>query len=166
MYVQPLDVPFSPNSLAPPAGALEGENAAFAGAPTGAPGDNISRLAPPWQDPSGSAPFGDASTSSLQGMFGPLMGILQQLMQMLQSMMGYGCNGSSYGGCPPYGNQQYFQNANGASEGDPHLSFDGSKWNSMASQPNLLDSNSIAGGFRISTQATPPNAKGATWNQS
>ncbi|MGC1379767.1 MAG: hypothetical protein WA814_01945, partial [Candidatus Baltobacteraceae bacterium] len=42
----------------------------------------------------------------------------------------------------------------------------GSKWNSMASQPNLLDSNSIAGGFRISTQATPPNAKGATWNQS
>lgn len=42
----------------------------------------------------------------------------------------------------------------------------GSKWNSMASQPDLLNSDSFAGGFQISTQATPPNAKGVTWNQS
>jgi hypothetical protein len=36
----------------------------------------------------------------------------------------------------------------------------------MTSQPDLLNSNSFAGGFRISTQVTPPNAKGVTWNQS
>lgn len=36
----------------------------------------------------------------------------------------------------------------------------------MASQADLLNSNSFAGGFQISTQVTPPNAKGVTWNQS
>ena len=36
----------------------------------------------------------------------------------------------------------------------------------MASQPDLLESNSIPGGFRISTQVTPPNARGVTHNQS
>jgi len=36
----------------------------------------------------------------------------------------------------------------------------------MASQPNLLNSDSFNGGFRISTQVTPPNGKGVTWNQS
>ena len=36
----------------------------------------------------------------------------------------------------------------------------------MASQPDLLNSDSFAGGFQISTQATPPNGKGVTRNQS
>ncbi len=27
--------------------------------------------------------------------------------------------------CPPYGNERFFQNASGASDGDPHLSFNG-----------------------------------------
>ena len=36
----------------------------------------------------------------------------------------------------------------------------------MASQPDLLNSNSFAGGFQISTQVTPPNGRGVTWNQS
>ena len=36
----------------------------------------------------------------------------------------------------------------------------------MASQPDLLNSRSFPGGYRVSTQATPPNAKGITWNQS
>jgi len=70
------------------------------------------------------------------------------------------------GGCPQYGNEQYFQNANGASQGDPHLSFNGNSWNSMSSQPNLLNSDSFQGGFQISTQATPPAANGNTYNQS
>ena len=127
--------------------------------------------------------------NSVQGFFGPLMGMLQQLMQMLQSLMGYGCNctvrqlpaiwefgAPPYGNggcppngnesCPPFGNDRFFQNAAGSSDGDPHLSFNGAQWNNMASQPDLLNSDSFAGGFRISTQATPPNAKGVTWNQS
>ena len=36
----------------------------------------------------------------------------------------------------------------------------------MASQPDLLNSDSFNGGFRISTQVTPSNGKGVTWNQS
>jgi len=47
-----------------------------------------------------------------------------------------------------------------------YLFFSGAKWNNMSSQPDLLNSNSFAGGFQISTQVTPPNGKGVTWNQS
>ncbi len=36
----------------------------------------------------------------------------------------------------------------------------------MASQPDLLNSDSFAGGYQISTQATAPNSKGVTRNQS
>jgi hypothetical protein len=36
----------------------------------------------------------------------------------------------------------------------------------MQSQPDLLNSDSFAGGYKISTQSTPPNGKGVTWNQS
>jgi hypothetical protein len=182
MYVAPLDGTFSPNSLASPAGNPEAEGALFQGAAAPA-GDNITRFVPPWQNDSDASQYGNGyeNSSSLQGMLGPLMGILQQLMQMLQSLMGYGCSGQScppYGGtqpppygtgngtCSPYGNERYFQNASGASEGDPYLSFNGARWNNMASQPDLLNSNSFAGGFRISTQTSPQNAKGVSWNQS
>jgi hypothetical protein len=40
--------------------------------------------------------------------------VLTQMMQMLQSMMGYGG-----------GNERFFANATASSKGDPHLSFDG-----------------------------------------
>ncbi|HEV3091787.1 MAG TPA: hypothetical protein VGX91_10170 [Candidatus Cybelea sp.] len=36
----------------------------------------------------------------------------------------------------------------------------------MASQPDLLNSDSFAGGYQISTQSTPQNSKGVSWNQS
>jgi hypothetical protein len=170
MFVQPLDGQVGQNSLSPTAAGIQGEGALLQGSVAPSAGDNISRFVPPWyNEGSVSAPYagGYGSDGSAQGTFGPLMGVLQQLMQMLQSLMGYGCN-SSYGSgnCPGSGNERYFQNANGSSEGDPHLSFNGSRWNSMASQPDLLNSDSFAGGFQISTQATPPNAKGVTWNQS
>jgi hypothetical protein len=151
MYVQPLEGSLSANSTSSLAGTLDGEGVSGEGilsgsAPTAA-GDNISRFLPP----SGL----DGSPATMQGMFGSLMGVLTQMMQMLQSMMGYGG-----------GNERFFANATASSKGDPHLSFDGSRWSSMASQPNLLSSNSIPGGFQISTQATPPNTQGVTWNQS
>lgn len=183
MYVQPFDGSLSPNALATPPGNPETGGALFPGGPAPAAGDNISRFLPPSLNDGGApAPYGDLG-SGYQGLFGPLMGMLQQLMQMLQSLMGYGCNPqygsgscppggnlnappSGNGGCGPSGKEHYFANATGASDGDPHLSFNGARWNNMASQSDLLNSNSIAGGFRISTQATPPNAKGATWNQS
>jgi hypothetical protein len=171
MFVQPLDGSLNPNSIASPAGGAEAESTLFQGTAASDPGDNISRFMPPWlNEGTPPSPYGEgyAGSGSLQGLFGPLMGILQQLMQMLQSLMGYGCNAPyGTGGCPPpYGSERYFQNATGSSDGDPHLSFNGAKWNNMASQPDLLGSNSFPGGFQISTQVTPPNDKGVTWNQS
>jgi hypothetical protein len=156
MYVQPLDGSLTPNSPAAPGGNGEAEGALLQGGAL-PPGDNISRFLPPWlNDGAASSPYGDVygSPGSMQGIFGSLMGVLQQLTQMLQSLMGYG------------GNQRYFQNATGSSDGDPHLSFNGAKWNDMASQPNLVSSDSFPGGFRVSTQVTPPNGKGVAWNQS
>jgi hypothetical protein len=118
-------------------------------------------------------------------MLSPLSGMLTQLMQMLQSMLGgssasfAGMPGqcSTYGGqgggnCAPGGNgiahgpEQYFSSAQGGDEGDPHLTFNGTKWNSMVSHPNLLQSNSIPGGYRVSTQVGSPNAQGITKNKS
>ena len=133
MYVQPLESPLGPNSLSAPAGSAQGDGAVFQGAAAPAAGDNISRFVPPWSDEgSGASPYADGygGSGSLQGTFGPLMGVLQQLMQMLQSLMGYGCNAPYSGsGCPPpTGKERYFQNATGASDGDPHLSFNGQTW--------------------------------------
>jgi hypothetical protein len=184
MYVQPLDGSINPNSVASLANAGT-EGSAFAGAVPAAAGDNISRFVPPWSNESGEGPYGDgfSNPGSMQGIFGSLMGMLQQLMQMLQSLTGYGCNAPygpsnappyGQGSCPPYGpgnshasgNERFFQNATGSSDGDPHLSFNGARWDNMTSQPDLLSSNSFAGGFQISTQTTPPSGKGISWNQS
>ncbi|MBV8331665.1 MAG: hypothetical protein JO192_02940 [Candidatus Eremiobacteraeota bacterium] len=165
MYVQPLESQLA--TLAPMANELENPLASLESglAPAFAGGDGISRFAPPLAN-------GVAMESPMQtAMFGPLAGLIQQLMAMLQSMMGYGSSAGGacpgYGnGCEPYGGEQFFPNAAGASTGDPHLSFNGSHWNSMASQPDLLDSNSIPGGFHIATQVSSPTARGITWNQS
>lgn len=169
MFVQPLDGSLGQNSLSASTGSVQGEDALLQGSAAPAAGDNISRFVPPGFNEgsvAGQYAGGYGGDGSVQGMFGPLMGVLQQLMQMLQSLMGYGCNTQYGSGNCPGGNESYFQNASGSSEGDPHLCFNGSRWNSMASQPDLLNSDSFAGGFRISTQATPPNGKGVTWNQS
>lgn len=99
---------------------------------------------PSWQNPFGSM-FGSGSGGN----------ILQQLYQMLQQFFG----GQNSG-------EQFFQNASGGSTGDPHLSFNGQTWNNMGSQPNLLSSDSIPGGYRLSTQTTAPGANGVTYNQS
>lgn len=177
MYVQPFDGSLTPNSLASPAAGSESSGTFYQGAAAPTTGDNISRFAAPWSGENGMLWGGQdyGGGSSIAGLFGPLMGMLQQLMQMLQSLMGYGCNAPyGPGGCPPYGNvgappsgnERFFQNASGSSDGDPHLSFNGARWNNMSSQPDLLSSDSFSGGFQISTQVTPPNAKGVTWNQS
>jgi hypothetical protein len=90
------------------------------------------------------SPAQSAAESNLDqaSMLSPLSGMLTQLMQMLQSMLGnsgasfagmpgqcstYGGQGS--GNCPgaggglANGNEQYFSSAQGGDEGDPHLSF-------------------------------------------
>lgn len=179
MYVPPLQGSLSPNSLASPPVNAEADGTLVPGGAAPVAGDNISRVVPPWLNDGGAPPqYGEGygNSGSLQGTFGSLMGVLQQLMQMLQSLMGYGCNpqyasggcNSPYGsvGNAAYGNERYFQNATGSSNGDPHLSFNGTHWSNMTSESNLLNSDSFPGGFQVSTQVTPPNAKGVAWNQS
>jgi hypothetical protein len=164
MYVQPLEGQLGPASLFSGTGEGAGPNPAEFAPGSPVTGDAISRLIPPWLT-------GAMTQNPMQtAMFGPVPALMQQLMQMLQWMMGSAGMGAPYGSggscSPPPGNEQYFPNATGGSNGDPHLSFNGNTWNSMVSQPDLLDSDSIPGGFRVSTQTTPPNAKGVTYNQS
>lgn len=149
MYVQPFEGPFSSGTLSPLSGGLTDDASPFGQTPP-MPPDTIARLATPY--------LSDGTTPSPYGMLGPLMGMLSQLMQMLQSLMGYqGCGNAG---------ERFFRNADGASTGDPHLSFNGNHWTSMAPQPDLLNSSSFPGGFRISTQTTQPNGKNVSWNQS
>jgi hypothetical protein len=173
MYVQPYENTLGLSTLAPLGDMEDGAFSSLGGGMPGTvtPGDAISISGAPWLNAMTQNP---AQTA----LFGPLAGLMQQLMQMLQSILGYqggapyggGPYGAPYGGCPPsgcspYGGEQFFSSAGGASVGDPHLSFNGSHWNSMVSQPNLLNSDSIPGGFQISTQVTSPNSQGVTYNQ-
>jgi hypothetical protein len=112
-------------------------------------GDDITRMIPPNDGYWGSGAYGSMFGMSLFDRIGAL---LQQIGQLLQQFMG------GVG-------EHYFQSAAGASTGDPHLSFNGSSWDNMQSQPDLLSSDSLPGGYRISTQATPPNRNGVTYNQ-
>jgi len=177
MYVSPYENSLGLSTLAPLGEIADGGLSPLqTSMPSALEGDGISLSGAPWLNAMTENP---AQTAA----FGPLASLMQQLMQMLQSFMGsyggygsYGGGGSyggygSYGNCPPYGgcpqngSEQFYGNANGASVGDPHLSFNGSHWNSMASQSDLLNSDSIPGGFQISTQVTAPNAQGITYNQ-
>jgi hypothetical protein len=91
------------------------------------------------------------------GFFGQMGSWMQQAGNAISGWMS---------GTPNYGNEQYFSSASGGSNGDPHISFNGGTWNDMQSEPNLLNSDSIHGGYQLSTQTTPPNANGVTYNQS
>ena len=82
---------------------------------------------------------------------------------------------SASGSPSPAGGEQFYSSARAASWGDPHDSFNGTgangqsvggKWDNMNSHWDLLDSNSFAGGLRVSTQVTQPNQDGVTHNQS
>jgi hypothetical protein len=187
MNVAPLENPLASSPLMN--GIMGVDNALSLGlASPGIGSDAIARFVAPQTAqtgfPEGSLP-GSLESSASQ-MYNPLGSMLAQLMQMMQMLMsslglgsGYGSGyppgfGSSYPpgcgsgstGCPQYGNEQYYANATGASQGDPHLSFNGNTWDNMTSQPNLLQSNSFPGGYQISTQVTPPSANGITHNQS
>lgn len=170
MFVQPP----APDALQAQAfefGTAAMENGGFSPAAAIPPNDTIRRFMPPGLDPgygTGGAPGGG---SFLNGLLGQLGTLLQQLGQLLQfsipggSMLGGLFGGSS--GTSGCGNgEQYFQNATGSSIGDPHLSFNGTTWDSMANQPDLLHSDSFPGGYQVSTQATAPAQNGVTYNRS
>ncbi|MDQ2679454.1 MAG: hypothetical protein M3Y21_00300 [Candidatus Eremiobacteraeota bacterium] len=140
--------------------------------------DSIARLAPPsmgilsgnnQSTAGGFNPLGFMGMGAIQSAIQSIMGMLQQLMQLL---------GGSTGAAPgpiQNGGEQYYQNATGSSTGDPHLAFNGTtssgqtdngRFDNMNGQNDLLDSDSFDGGFQISTQTTAPNANGVTNNSS
>lgn len=177
MYVSPQERPF--DALASGFGGLGAgfENDPAEGANAFAPGDAVSRLIPPFGGTSALGPLGSlvsnmASPLGPANLLGPLLRSLGSLLRQLSQTLGGsdGSGGGSAGANCASSPQHYFENANGSSTGDPHLAFSGggtdAHWDSMDAHPDLLDSNSFGGGFRISTQTTVPNANGVTFNRS
>ncbi|HEX3468660.1 MAG TPA: hypothetical protein VHT05_11335 [Candidatus Elarobacter sp.] len=76
------------------------------------------------------------------------------------------------------GQEQTFSDVGISSSGDPHLTEVGTRegpagnqpvdahWDSMTSHPDLLHSDQIAGGYRVSTAVGAPTSSGTTFNQS
>lgn len=105
-----------------------------------------------------------------------LLNIIQQLLSALGlgGLGGLGAPGGGNSWNGPQGPETYFKNARGASLGDPHLSFNGTsgtgsnqnaRFDSMTGHSDLLDSDSFAGGYQVSTSVTQPDANGVTYNQ-
>jgi hypothetical protein len=148
----------------PPAGAAfpiasefyapDAQNAAAYQLPSSAFGDTVSQWLPA-PSPGSQTPPG-------------LWDALQQLFGMLSQM--FGQNGATGTGTP---GEQFFNDAQASSLGDPHLSFSGtangsteqSHFDSMTGHGDLLSSDSFDGGYQLSTQTTAPSANGVTYNQ-
>jgi hypothetical protein len=126
--------------------------------------DNIRRTGPHLVFNPIDNPIGNPLQSGLGSILSQLLGALQQLL----SMFGVG---SAFGSAA--GGEQYFANASGSSTGDPHLAFNGNSgggtqaahFDSMTDHPDLLESDSFAGGYQISTNVTQPGANGVTYNR-
>ena len=130
--------------------------------------------------------YGGSSSGStgLGGFAGIMNGFMNMLASALGSLSGmFGGSGTTqpvpWQGPPPatpdQQQQQFFTNATASSVGDPHDAFSGttangtslgSTWDNMEAHPYLLDSNSFAGGYRVSTTSTAPQANGITYNSS
>jgi hypothetical protein len=149
-------------------------------------------LATPW--PSTQSPFGgfagaDGFSPSLYGYgsnaanagsspLGQLVSLFTSMLQALMGALGGTANGASANGgtaSQASSPQTFVQNAAVSSTGDPHLAASGTtsngtaisaKYDSMTGHHDLVDSDSFAGGYRVSTQTTTPDANGITYNQS
>lgn len=116
--------------------------------------------------------WNSGSDSGLSGFNAIMNGFINALQNMLASIGAqFGVTPGSAQSATPA--QTYFTSATADSVGDPHETFDGTpssgpavtaKWDSMDSHADLLDSNSVAGGYRVSTTVTAPDGKGVTKN--
>jgi hypothetical protein len=123
--------------------------------------------------------YGTSNTSGagLFGMFAGLLGTLQQLVSALLNQTQNAGQAQSQSPLPT-GPQQRFENVDVSSTGDPHIAETGTRegrngnqtvddqWVSMTSHDDLVHSNEIEGGYRVSTAVTAPDANGVTSNQS
>jgi len=164
-------------------------------APLAAPGDDVATTpwnAPLGFANAGDPAAGAASSASLWS-FGSVMNDFMNAVSSLLGQLGsaLGSGGSTTGSTPGQsplpgvpspapqppgsgGGEAYYSSATASSVGDPHDAFDGTsngtqtdnKWNNMDAHGDLLNSDSFAGGYRISTAVTQPNANGVTLNES
>lgn len=128
-----------------------------------------------------------AGAGGIAGLGGGLAGLVSGLIGLLQQLAGALANGGNSGGgsgCAgggsplPAGPQQTFADADVSSTGDPHLAVTGTRegrggstavdqhWDSMTAHDDLVHANQIAGGYRVSTAVTQPDANGVTFNTS
>jgi len=131
---------------------------------------------PPWgnaADTPGQTNGGWNFNSAMSGFMNAIGSMFGQVGSMFglssASAAGLQCGTQAGGG------QGYFSSANASSVGDPHDAFKGTSgsgspvnetWDNMQSHGDLLSSNSFAGGYRVSTTATTPNANGISYNGS
>ena len=125
---------------------------------------------PWWQQPgSNNQPGYGAQSGIANGIIGTIMSLLQQLTAMLGNMLG---QQQLPGQLQP--GSQHAVDATFSSTGDPHLAETGTTtggavdnhFDSMVSHNDLVDSNDIPGGYRVSTTVGAPNANGVTTNAS
>jgi hypothetical protein len=162
MMVSPYDRPSEVANAPLPINVNNDPSALFRG--IGNPkADAIARLIPPASSfgmpgdqvqPAMNGIYGPFNLLSGSGLFAALGGLLQQLGALLTQCLGGWSD-----------NERFFQNATAASVGDPHLSFNGTNWDNMNSHPDLLHSDSIPGGYHLSTEVTQPTANGITTNR-
>ena len=154
-------IPFQPDPQQDMLGVASFPESGFASPPTR---DAIRRTGPQYSlaGANSGTPF-DATSSGLSGIVSSLLGVVQQLL----SLLGLGTQTTSP--------QTFFTNAEASSTGDPHLAFSGTgadgatqqvHFDSMTGHADLMDSDSFAGGYRISTGVTQPGAGGVTYNSS
>lgn len=118
----------------------------------------------------------NGSNGSLGGVLTGLVGLLQQLVGALLNQPQN--QTPSAQGPTAGGPQQQFKDVDVSSVGDPHLGVVGTRegragdqpvdahWDSMTAHDDLVHSNAIEGGYRVSTAVTQPGANGVTVNQS
>lgn len=173
MYVASQERPFDSLSLAGLTGSLTNLSSDAVDPEDGllsamTQGDNVSRLLSPDAGQALQNSLGMVS-NGMSFAANPLGSLLGGISSLLSQLSKYLTQGQSSNG------EQQYANASASSNGDPHLSFNGTAqngttadqhWDSMASHPDLLDSDSFNGGYRVSTQTTAPDANGVTYNGS
>lgn len=146
----------------PPAGAVfpipsglfasEAQSTAAFQLPPPAFDDTVSQWLP--------APSSGSQTPA--GLWDALQQLFAMLSQIFAQNAAFGSNGSG---------EQFFNDAQASSLGDPHLSFSGNggseqtHFDSMTGHGDLLSSDSFEGGYQLSTQTTAPAPNGVTYNQ-
>jgi hypothetical protein len=113
---------------------------------------------------------------AILGLISGLLGAVQQLVSSLFG--GNGAGAGQFPGGPQGGGQRFFRDADLSSTGDPHLALVGTRcgpggnaqvnehFDSMTSHRDLFDSRDVAGGYRVSTAVSEPDANGVTTNRS